>query len=78
MSLQPISIGTITRVIIILFRPATQRFRLVGAAMKYLGDSLVGLRYSYSEEKKMEIALLVIEPTGDPSFSQRNSNESCV
>ncbi len=31
------------------------------AAMKYLGDSLVGLRYEQNE-------MLVIQPTGDPTF----------
>jgi serine-type D-Ala-D-Ala carboxypeptidase/endopeptidase (penicillin-binding protein 4) len=35
------------------------------AAMKYLGDSLVGLKYGYSEGKPK---VLVIQPTGDPSF----------
>ena len=33
------------------------------AAMKYLGDSLVGLRYAGSFEKQM-----IIQPTGDPTF----------
>ncbi len=33
------------------------------AAMKYLGDSLVGLRYEYLDK-----SYLIIEPTGDPSF----------
>ena len=33
------------------------------AAMKYLGDSLVGLRYAGNFEKQM-----VIVPTGDPTF----------
>ena len=33
------------------------------AAMKYLGDSLNGLRYSFQKD-----STLLIEPTGDPSF----------
>lgn len=41
------------------------------AAMKYLGDSLVGLRYEIrieSEGDQEQDTLLVLEPTGDPSF----------
>lgn len=38
------------------------------AAMKYLGDSLVGLRYGYPEEKNYRDKVLVIQPTGDPTF----------
>jgi len=38
------------------------------AAMKYLGDSLVGLKYAYAEEKINGNNLLIIQPTGDPSF----------
>src|SRR5215211_5016206 len=34
------------------------------AAMKYLGDSLVGLEYSLSGDE------LLVEPSGDPSFLQ--------
>ena len=37
------------------------------AAMKYLGDSLVGLRYGIPEEKGWENTI-VIKPAGDPSF----------
>ena len=33
------------------------------AAMKYLGDSLAGLKYGYTADK-----LIVLQPTGDPSF----------
>ena len=33
------------------------------AAMKYMGDSLVGLRYEYLDK-----SFLIIESTGDPSF----------
>src|SRR6185436_10404835 len=35
------------------------------AAMKYLGDSLVGLKYGFSEN---EYKFLAIQPTGDPTF----------
>lgn len=37
------------------------------AAMKYLGDSLVGLKYSFSETEFKD-TVLVIKPTGDPTF----------
>src|SRR5436190_1092088 len=37
------------------------------AAMKYLGDSLVGLRYAYPEERFKNI-YLIVQPTGDPTF----------
>jgi D-alanyl-D-alanine carboxypeptidase/D-alanyl-D-alanine-endopeptidase (penicillin-binding protein 4) len=38
------------------------------AAMKYLGDSLVGLRYGVPEEKWFKEHALIFEPTGDPTF----------
>lgn len=38
------------------------------AAMKYLGDSLAGIRYGFSEPNKGNESLLVIDPTGDPTF----------
>jgi D-alanyl-D-alanine carboxypeptidase/D-alanyl-D-alanine-endopeptidase (penicillin-binding protein 4) len=38
------------------------------AAMKYLGDSLVGLRYGIPEEKGWSENVVVIKPTGDPTF----------
>lgn len=38
------------------------------AAMKYLGDSLVGLKYGIPEEKWFKENVVVIQPTGDPSF----------
>jgi D-alanyl-D-alanine carboxypeptidase/D-alanyl-D-alanine-endopeptidase (penicillin-binding protein 4) len=38
------------------------------AAMKYLGDSLVGLRYGIPEEQAQKDKLIVIQPTGDPTF----------
>lgn len=46
------------------FIPAsnTKLFTLY-AGMKYLGDSLVGIRYQYLENN-----LLLIQPTGDPTF----------
>src|SRR6185436_14727743 len=37
------------------------------AAMKYLGDSLVGLRYGIPEETAVANTV-VIQPTGDPTF----------
>ncbi len=38
------------------------------AAMKYLGDSLVGLRYGIPEEKGYNQTVIVVKPAGDPSF----------
>ena len=38
------------------------------AAMKYLGDSLTGLRYGYPEEKGLKDKMVVIQPAGDPTF----------
>ncbi len=38
------------------------------AAMKYLGDSLVGLRYGFSEAKDSADMVLGIQPTGDPTL----------
>ena len=38
------------------------------AAMKYLGDSLVGLRYKLFDSDKTQPPLLAIEATGDPTF----------
>ena len=38
------------------------------AAMKYLGDSLVGLKYSFSETEFANDTVLVIKPSGDPTF----------
>lgn len=45
------------------------------AAMKYLGDSLVGLKYGYSEPDKQ---VLVIQPTGDPTFLHPDYNKQVV
>lgn len=38
------------------------------AAMKYLGDSLVGLKYGIAEENGWKERVVVIQPTGDPTF----------
>ncbi len=38
------------------------------AAMKYLGDILVGLRYGFSEAKDSSEMVLVLQPTGDPTL----------
>ncbi|MBL7723200.1 MAG: D-alanyl-D-alanine carboxypeptidase [Chitinophagaceae bacterium] len=39
------------------------------AAMKYLGDSLVGLKYGFSRSKgQYDSAVLGIQPSGDPTF----------
>ena len=38
------------------------------AAMKYLGDSLVGLKYGLIEETSYSNKLVAIHPTGDPTF----------
>lgn len=38
------------------------------SAMKYLGDSLVGLKYGIPEEKYFKENVIVIKPTADPTF----------
>lgn len=38
------------------------------AAMKYLGDSLVGLKYGYSKVNDNNNQILAIQPTGDPTL----------
>jgi D-alanyl-D-alanine carboxypeptidase/D-alanyl-D-alanine-endopeptidase (penicillin-binding protein 4) len=38
------------------------------AAMKYLGDSLVGLKYSIPKEKGYSDDVILIRPAGDPTF----------
>jgi len=43
------------------------------AAMKYLGDSLVGLEYATPEDRFKEY-LLIIKPTGDPTFLHPDFN----
>ncbi len=42
------------------------------AAMKYLGDSLVGLRYGIPEEQMYHNSMVVMQPTGDPTFLHNN------
>jgi D-alanyl-D-alanine carboxypeptidase/D-alanyl-D-alanine-endopeptidase (penicillin-binding protein 4) len=48
------------------------------AAMKYLGDSLVGLRYGIPEEDWFKRNVVIIEPTGDPSFLHSDYNKQPV
>ncbi|MGH2553714.1 MAG: D-alanyl-D-alanine carboxypeptidase [Chitinophagaceae bacterium] len=48
------------------------------AAMKYLGDSLVGLRYGVPEEKWWNENVIVVKPTGDPSFLQQDYSKQPV
>jgi D-alanyl-D-alanine carboxypeptidase/D-alanyl-D-alanine-endopeptidase (penicillin-binding protein 4) len=38
------------------------------AVMKYLGDSLVGLKYAFSQAKDTNRIVLAIQPTGDPTL----------
>ena len=38
------------------------------AAMKYLGDSIIGLRIGITEEKSYRENAVIFEPTGDPTF----------
>jgi D-alanyl-D-alanine carboxypeptidase/D-alanyl-D-alanine-endopeptidase (penicillin-binding protein 4) len=45
------------------------------AAMKYLGDSLVGLRYGIPEERGWNDKVIVIQPTGDPTFLHSDYNK---
>ncbi|MBI5372771.1 MAG: D-alanyl-D-alanine carboxypeptidase [Sphingobacteriales bacterium] len=42
------------------------------AAMKYLGDSLVGLRYGVPEEKGYKDQVIGIKPAGDPTFLEHS------
>jgi D-alanyl-D-alanine carboxypeptidase/D-alanyl-D-alanine-endopeptidase (penicillin-binding protein 4) len=51
------------------FIPAsnTKLFTLY-AGMKYLGDSLVGLKYTYSDPFGKNNQMFAIQPTGDPTF----------
>jgi serine-type D-Ala-D-Ala carboxypeptidase/endopeptidase (penicillin-binding protein 4) len=55
------------------------------AAMKHLGDSLVGLRYAFTDLQKVyaspdqsEKAIMIIKPTGDPTFLHSNYKEHPV
>jgi D-alanyl-D-alanine carboxypeptidase/D-alanyl-D-alanine-endopeptidase (penicillin-binding protein 4) len=47
------------------------------AAMKYLGDSLVGLRYGVPQEKMYD-DLIVFQPTGDPTLLHRDFKKQPV
>ncbi len=42
------------------------------AAMKYLGDSLVGLRYGIPEERNFSGNIIAVKPTGDPTFLEQS------
>lgn len=42
------------------------------AAMKYLGDSLVGLKYGIPEESFWKDSLIVVQPTGDPTLLHKD------
>ncbi len=48
------------------------------AAMKYLGDSLVGLRYGIPEEKWFRENVIVFQPTGDPTLLHKDFATSPV
>jgi D-alanyl-D-alanine carboxypeptidase/D-alanyl-D-alanine-endopeptidase (penicillin-binding protein 4) len=48
------------------------------AAMKYLGDSLVGLKFGIPEEQVWKDSTIVIRPTGDPSFLFSEYNKQPV
>jgi D-alanyl-D-alanine carboxypeptidase/D-alanyl-D-alanine-endopeptidase (penicillin-binding protein 4) len=48
------------------------------AAMKYLGDSLVGLRYGIPEEKWFKENVLVFQPAGDPTFLHEDYKQQPV
>jgi serine-type D-Ala-D-Ala carboxypeptidase/endopeptidase (penicillin-binding protein 4) len=48
------------------------------AAMKYLGDSLVGLKYAFSEAMDSSKMLLCIQPAGDPTFLHRSFQKQPV
>lgn len=48
------------------------------AAMKYLGDSLVGLKYGFSEDKDSSHIVLAIQPTGDPTFLHKDFKRQTV
>ncbi len=48
------------------------------AAMKYLGDSIVGLRYGIGEEKWFKENVVVIESTGDPTLLHKNFSSQPV
>ncbi len=47
------------------------------AAMKYLGDSLVGLRYGFTDSLST-FKVIAIQPTGDPTFLHPDFNQQPV
>ncbi|MEI6947967.1 D-alanyl-D-alanine carboxypeptidase [Paraflavisolibacter sp. H34] len=42
------------------------------AALKYLGDSLPGIKYGYSEAGDPNSVILALQPTGDPTLMHRD------
>ena len=48
------------------------------AAMKYLGDSLVGLKWATPTEKMYENKLLVFQANGDPTFLHKDYSKQPV
>ncbi|MCB0776880.1 MAG: D-alanyl-D-alanine carboxypeptidase, partial [Chitinophagaceae bacterium] len=48
------------------------------AAMKYLGDSLVGLKYGLSDGEDSSYTVLAIQPTGDPTFLHKDFKKQRV
>src|SRR5688500_5140479 len=48
------------------------------AAMKYLGDSIIGLKYGIPEERGWKDNTVVIEATADPTFLHENFKASPV
>lgn len=48
------------------------------AAMKYLGDSLVGLRIGVPEKEQMDKNSLIIDVTGDPTFMHKDYKQQPV
>ena len=51
------------------FTPASNaKIATCYAAMKYLGDSLIGLQYGIPEEEQWKKRAVIIQPMGDPTF----------
>jgi len=48
------------------------------AAMKYLEDSLVGLKYGFANDKDTIGSILAFQPTGDPTFFHRDYKKHAV
>lgn len=48
------------------------------AAMKYLGDSLIGIRYGITEENSCNQRLIVLQPSGDPTFLHKDYQQQPV